>query len=67
MAPKSYDNEPLRSRSSSVSVVTDLRVDAWVQFAVGVGISSLRHRVQTGSEFHPASYQIGTGGKLAGV
>jgi len=32
-----------------------------VRFPVGVGIFSLRHRVQTGSGAHPASYPIGTG------
>jgi hypothetical protein len=32
-----------------------------VRFPVGAGIISLRHRVQTGSEAHPASYPVGIG------
>jgi hypothetical protein len=30
-------------------------------------IFSLRHRVQTGSGAHPASYPMGTGGNAAGT
>jgi len=29
-------------------------------------LSSLLHRVQTGSRAHPTSYPMGTGGSLAG-
>jgi len=36
------------------------------RFSAGTGILSPRHRVQTGSEAHPASYPMGTGGKAAG-
>jgi len=32
-----------------------------------MGFVSLRHRVQTGSESHPASYPMGTGVLSAGV
>jgi hypothetical protein len=34
---------------------------------VGAGNFSLHHRVQNGSEAHPASYPIGTGGSSLGV
>jgi len=33
---------------------------------VGAGNFSLRHRVQTGSAAHPASYSIGSGGSFPG-
>jgi hypothetical protein len=32
-----------------------------VRFPAGAGIFSPLHRVQTGSETHPASYQMGNG------
>jgi len=35
-----------------------------VRFPAGARTFSLRHRVQTGSGDHPASYQMGTGGSL---
>jgi hypothetical protein len=43
-----------------------------VLFSTGAGNFSLHHRVQTGSEAHPASHPIGTrgsflGGKAAGA
>jgi len=42
---------------------------AGVQFPAGamLGSFSLRHHVQTGSEVHPASYPMSTGGKVAGA
>jgi len=38
-----------------------------VRFPAGAGNISLRHRVQTGSEAYPASYQISTGGSFPEV
>jgi hypothetical protein len=38
-----------------------------VPFPEGAGNFCFRHRVQTGSGAHTASYQMGTGGKAAGV
>jgi hypothetical protein len=37
-----------------------------VRFPAGAGNFSLHHRVQHGSEAHPASYPTGTGGSFAG-
>jgi hypothetical protein len=37
-----------------------------VGFDAGAGDFSLRHRVQTGSEAHPASYTMSTGGSFPG-
>jgi hypothetical protein len=57
----------VRSRSSSVSMETKLR--DWitgVQFSV-MGFFSLRHRVQTGSGAHSASYPMGTVGPFPRV
>jgi hypothetical protein len=36
-------------------------------FPAGAGNFSLHYRVQNGSEAHPASYQMGTGGSFPGV
>jgi hypothetical protein len=36
-----------------------------VRILAGAGNVSLRHRVQTGSEAHPASYSKGRGGSLS--
>jgi len=36
-----------------------------VQFLAGAENFSLHHHVQTGSGSHPASYPMGTGGKMA--
>jgi hypothetical protein len=62
------------SRASSVSIVTRLRLDNWSSNPCGGngGTFSLRHRVHTGSEAHPAFYTMGTagscpGGKAAGA
>jgi hypothetical protein len=52
------------SRDSSVGIATDYGLDdrmIGVRFPVGAGNLSLRHRVQTGSGTHPASYPVGTG------
>jgi hypothetical protein len=38
-----------------------------VRIPAGAGNFSLRHRVQTGSGAHPASYPVGTKGPLLGV
>jgi len=35
-----------------------------IQFPAGDANSSLRHRVQTSSETHPASYPMGIGGSF---
>jgi hypothetical protein len=37
-----------------------------VRFPTGAGNFSLHHRVQNGSEAHPASYQMGTGDSSSG-
>jgi hypothetical protein len=55
-------------QGSSVSVVIRLqagrpRFDSWRRHRRN---SFLRHRVQTGSGLHPASYLMGTGGSFAG-
>jgi hypothetical protein len=65
----------LKSRDSSVGIATDYGLDDWmigVRIPAGAGNFSLRHRVQTGSGAHPASYPMGTrgsfpGGKAAGA
>jgi hypothetical protein len=59
------------SRDSSVSIATP----SWtigVRFPEVAGNISLRHRVQTDYEAHPAAYPVGTdgsfpGGKAAGA
>jgi hypothetical protein len=38
-----------------------------VLFPAGAGIFSVHHRVHTGSEARPASYTLGTGGKMTGA
>jgi hypothetical protein len=54
-------------RSSSVSIVTRLRVNDRSQIrGRGNGIFSLCHRIQTGSGAHPASYPMSTGVKRPG-
>jgi hypothetical protein len=37
-----------------------------VRLSVGAGNFSLLHRVQAGSEAHPASYPVGTGDSFPG-
>jgi hypothetical protein len=53
----------------SVGIATGYWLDdrmIGIRFPAGAGNFSLRHRVQTGSGVHPASYPVGTGGSLAG-
>jgi hypothetical protein len=48
---------------SSVGIALGYGVDDWgskVRFPAEAGNFSLRHRVQTGSGLHPASYSMGT-------
>jgi hypothetical protein len=52
------------SQNSSVGIATDYGLDdrmigVWI--LAGALKFSFRHRVQTGSESHPASYPMGTG------
>jgi hypothetical protein len=52
------------SRHSSVGIATAYGVDDWmigIRFSAGAGNFTLRHRVQTGSGAHPASYPMDTG------
>jgi hypothetical protein len=59
-----------KSWDSSVGIATDYRLDnrmIGVRIPAGAGNFSLRHRVQTGSGAHPASYPIGTGDPSLGV
>jgi hypothetical protein len=58
-----------KSRNSSVGIATDYGLDdrmITVLFSVGAGNFSLRHRVQTNSGSHPASYPKGIGGSFRG-
>jgi hypothetical protein len=65
-SPGSCNCIPLRfkhPRNSSVSIAIDYGPGDWtsgVRFLAGAGKFSLRHRVQTGSGAHPASYPMGT-------
>jgi hypothetical protein len=57
------NNRLSRSQSSSISIMIGLRVGRpWFNSGQEQGFSSLRHRVQTGPETHPASCQTGMGG-----
>jgi hypothetical protein len=58
-----------KSRGSSVGIALGYGLDdqgMWVRFPGGVGNFSLRHRVQTGSGAHPASYPMSIGGSFYG-
>jgi hypothetical protein len=63
------------SRDSSVGIALGYGLDDWgsrVRFPTGTGNFFPHHRVQNGSEAHPASYPMGTtgsfpGGKAAGA
>jgi hypothetical protein len=58
------------SRDSSVGIATDYGADdrmIGVRFPSGSGNFSLRHRVQTDSGVHPATYPVDTGGSSPGV
>jgi hypothetical protein len=65
----------MKSRDSSVGIVLGYGLDdrvSRVPFPAWAGNFSLHHRVQNGSEAHPASYPTGTrgsfpGGKAAGA
>jgi hypothetical protein len=48
----------------TVTMARCAKIRVW--FPVGAGNSSLWHSVQTGSEAHPASYPMGTGGSFPG-
>jgi hypothetical protein len=51
----------LESRDSSVGIALGYRLDdrgSRVRFPAGIGNFSLHHRVQNGSEAHPASYPM---------
>jgi hypothetical protein len=50
----------------SVGRATGYGLDGRVRFPAGVTDFSLLHSVQTGSEAHPASYTIDTGGSFPG-
>jgi hypothetical protein len=59
----------IKSRDSSVGVALGYGLDdrgSRFRFPAGSGNFSLHHRVQTGSEAHPASYRMGTGGSFRG-
>jgi hypothetical protein len=56
-------------RVLSVGIALSYGLDAWgsrVRFPAGAGNFSLHHRVQNGSEAHPASYPMGTRGSIPG-
>jgi hypothetical protein len=59
----------LKSRDSSVGIELGYGLDdrgSRVRFPEGARNFSLHHRVQNGSEAHPASYPMGTRGSFPG-
>jgi hypothetical protein len=55
----------IQGRDSSAGIALGYGLDDWgsgVRFPAGAGNFSLHRRVQNGSEAHPASYPMGTGG-----
>jgi hypothetical protein len=59
----------LQSHDSSVSTALGYGLDDWgssVRFLAGAGNFSLHHRIQNGSEAHPASYPMGSRGSFSG-
>jgi hypothetical protein len=59
----------LKSRDSSVSIALGYGLDdrdSRVRFPAGAGNFSLHHRVQNGSDAHPASYPMGNRGSFPG-
>jgi hypothetical protein len=46
--------------------VCRMRRDSWVRVPVGAGNFSLGHSAQTGSQAHPSSYTMGSGGSFLG-
>jgi hypothetical protein len=57
-----YENN--KNRDSSVGIATDYGLDDQM---IWVGNFSLRHRVQSGSGAHPASYAMGMGALSLGL
>jgi hypothetical protein len=60
----------IMSRHSSVGIAIGYGLDDRMigdRFPAGAENFSLRHRVQTGSGAHPASYLMGTAGYFPGV
>jgi hypothetical protein len=57
----SYELDKIGSRGSSVSIVTRLQAGRSGFDSRQGRVFSLRHRIQTDSGAHPASYSIGTG------
>jgi hypothetical protein len=54
------------NRSQNSSINSD-QATGWkneVRFSAEAGIFFLRYHIQTGSEAHPASYPVGTGGSF---
>jgi hypothetical protein len=69
VGPLRSDNGGALSRDSSVGIATGYGLDdrmIGVRFPAGVGNSSLRHRVQTGSGARPAIYPMSTRGSFSG-
>jgi hypothetical protein len=59
-----------KSRDSSVGIALGYGLDdrsSKVRFPKGAGNFSLHHRIQNGSEAHPASYPMGTRGSFPGA
>jgi hypothetical protein len=57
---------PTQSRHCAVGIVTGYRLDVRGSIPV-TGTDFSMYSVQTGSEFHSASYSIGTGGSFTGT
>jgi hypothetical protein len=58
-----------KSRDSSVGIALGYGLDdrdSRIRFPAVAGNFSLHHRVQNGSEAHPASYPMGSGGSFRG-
>jgi hypothetical protein len=64
------NNKQLESRDGSVGIALGYGLDdrgSGVRFPAGAGNISLHHRVQKGSDAHPASYPVGNKGSFPGV
>jgi hypothetical protein len=62
-----YNEITINSRDSSVGIALGYGLNdrsSRVRFPAGAGNFSLHHRVQNGSEAHPASYPMGTRGSF---
>jgi hypothetical protein len=55
------------SRDSSVGIATGYGLDGPGSTPAGARYFSVLHSVHAGSEAHPASYPVGTGGSILGV